>query len=767
MEVCGNVKLSLSHPICEEDVPTKAYVDGVFFEAVANNLYRTAEGDYSLNDKRLRCVGDAILESDACNKKFVVDSINELKKTIVADAGAGGLKLETSAEDTSVVHAVADVLKKELNTIIHVENDVIDVKTKQLRGVAQPVEPSDAVPLQHLQAYTHSKEYINTEVVKELGELKRKIDARAASVDIENEGVIDVKKRRLVGVADPREALDGVNKQHLELYAASQDDVNAISESINRAITDLKLDISKQAAIMEVGDDYLDVQDRRISKASNPINSQDVVTLRHLEDYAYSKEYTDSVVVNHETDIKNLEDKLNIHVDHFDVDDEVVGIKGKRLSDVSDPEECQDAVTLHHLESYAHNKHHINNMEISLKQDIATLKTDLDTHLEEISITNNVFDVKNKRMVAVQNPVDEQDVVTLAYLSDYAHPKQFIDQWCIDNQSQLNDIQKNINSLQLAFAPTSEDSTSCCSKRLTNVCDPVHEQDVVTLNYLEKHAATQEGLQLVSEKAQNAIEIIEQSLKDHTDATSITTESFNIKNRRLSGCANPIHPQDAVTMSSLEEYAPSKLQFNQFNAATQEELSSVKEKLETQVNNVHVQEDCVDFKGKRLVNIANATAPQDAVTLGMLGTSTKTIMEWVQEAISGTEKRILNVIDENEHSVIKTLKDKVFVRFPLRIDSIPAMYDSPFYRLNNGHLTYTLPHEGTLEVMSITPTADKIQCKHNGNIIPIEEGATFAVRAKDKLQFKLIEGDEQHSTATFPLGIVFDYITKLDFSTDE
>lgn len=87
MEGCGNVKLAVSYPVYEYDVPTKAYVDGVFFEAVANNLRRTSGGDYSLNDKRLCCVADPVLDNDACNKKFVTDSINDLKKSIVTDVG--------------------------------------------------------------------------------------------------------------------------------------------------------------------------------------------------------------------------------------------------------------------------------------------------------------------------------------------------------------------------------------------------------------------------------------------------------------------------------------------------------------------------------------------------------------------------------------------------------------------------------------------------------------------------------------------------------
>lgn len=60
-------------------------------------------------------------EDDACNVKFVKDSVEAFKKSLVH--GAGGLILETSSGDTTVVNAVADTIKNEFRAVVDVTDD--------------------------------------------------------------------------------------------------------------------------------------------------------------------------------------------------------------------------------------------------------------------------------------------------------------------------------------------------------------------------------------------------------------------------------------------------------------------------------------------------------------------------------------------------------------------------------------------------------------------------------------------------------------------
>lgn len=344
-----NVHLVLSEPEAVSDIATKQYVDKTL-SSVSRwipqlksflSLLHISPNRIDFGNKRISGLQDPLDNDDASTKRYVDSSVTNIRRLIDNIVSWNKLNVILKAFDIQV--------------------DTIRLNSKRISNLSAPSESSDA----------STKKYVDDNCIQLKKQLEEKIDLNHKNVLGSDNGsnVIQLKSKRLTGVADPLTMTDAATKKYVDgIWSQVESKITPLIHAFER--------LNNFFNHVAVKDGGFDVRNLRIENVSDPIHMHDAV----------NKKYTEVVMK------KYIEDAIKKYIE------DLIKKIDRKLSPLINDE---------------------NNIRGKMSQTALGM-------LNFFSVTERVFDIQNKRLIHIKEPIVDTDAVNKAYVDKKFSNQKFI-----------------------------------------------------------------------------------------------------------------------------------------------------------------------------------------------------------------------------------------------------------------------------------------------------------------------------------------------------
>ena len=305
----------------------------------------TDDGDYDMQNKKLRNVGSPQTNNDATTKSYVDTEVNKTLKLDGSNAMTGALNMDNRRVENLAParHGYSDAVSSlHLNTFFFVLNtndgkieaqNPIDMKNEKISNLAEGTDNSDAITKYQLETglapkadKTELSNYLKRDGTVsvtgnfDFGDNKiTKVGNGSQSTDVVNKGYIDTalavkpNVNQVVlrdGSQDMTGDLDMNNKKIVNLA----DPIGA-NDVTNKAYVDSEVGKTLKLDGSGVMTSVLDMNNQRIINLGNATHNQDAITFKQVNDGIA----TVSTENNKYTDQKILESHISTHTNRKNV----------------------------------------------------------------------------------------------------------------------------------------------------------------------------------------------------------------------------------------------------------------------------------------------------------------------------------------------------------------------------------------------------------------------------------------------------------------